>query len=59
MKNKISNLEKRLEEQEQYSRHSTLRLLADDSIIYKQIKNKEDAIKLQQDLDSAGKWEQD
>ena len=26
---------------------------------YKQIKNKEDAIKLQQDLDAAGKWEQD
>ena len=39
--------------------HSTLRLFADDSIIYKQIKNKEDAIKLQQDLDAAGKWEQD
>jgi hypothetical protein len=31
----------------------------DDSIIYKQIKNKEDAIKFQQDLDAAGKWEQD
>jgi hypothetical protein len=28
-------------------------------IIYKQIKNKEDAIKLQQDIDDAGKWEQD
>ena len=39
--------------------HSTLRLFADDNIIYKQIKNKEDAIKLQQDLDAAGKWEQD
>jgi hypothetical protein len=39
--------------------HSILRLFADDNIIYKQIKNKEDAIKLQQDLDAAGKWEQD
>jgi hypothetical protein len=27
--------------------------------LYKEIKNKEDAIKLQQDLDAAGKWEQD
>jgi hypothetical protein len=43
----------------EYIQHSTLRLFADDSIIYKQIKNKEDAIKLQQDLDAAGKWEQD
>jgi hypothetical protein len=34
--------------------HSILRLFADDNIIYKQIKNKEDAIKLQQDLDAAG-----
>jgi hypothetical protein len=34
-------------------------LLQHDSIIYKQIKNTEDAIKLQQDLDAAGKWEQD
>jgi hypothetical protein len=41
----------------EYIQHSTLRLFADDSIIYKQIKNKEDAIKLQQDLDAAGKWE--
>ena len=39
----------------EYIQHSTLRLFADDSIIYKQIKNKEDAIKLQQDLDAAGK----
>jgi hypothetical protein len=38
----------------EYIQHSTLRLFADDSIIYKQIKNKEDAIKLQQDLDAAG-----
>ena len=43
----------------EYVQHSTLRLFADDSIIYKQIKNKEDVIKLQQDLDAAGKWEQD
>ena len=43
----------------EYIQHSTLRLFADDSIIYKQIKNKEDAIKLQQDLDAAVKWEQD
>jgi hypothetical protein len=43
----------------EYIQHSTLRLFADDSIIYKQIKNKEDAIKLQQDLNAAGKWEQD
>ena len=43
----------------EYIQHSTLRLFADDSIIYKQIKNNEDTIKLQQDLDAAGKWEQD
>jgi hypothetical protein len=36
----------------EYNQHSTLRVFADDSIIYKQIKNKEDAIKLQQDLDA-------
>jgi hypothetical protein len=46
-------------EDRKYIQHSTLRLFANDSIIYKQIKNKEDAIKLQQDLDAAGKWEQD
>jgi hypothetical protein len=34
---------------EEYIQHSTLRLFADDSIICKQIKNKEDAIKLQQE----------
>ena len=42
-----------------YIEHSTLRLFADDSIIYRKIKNKDDAEKLQQDLIAAAKWEKD
>lgn len=43
----------------EYLHHSTLRLFADDSIIYKTIKNKNDSEKLQEDLNSAAKWEED
>ena len=43
----------------EYMQYSKLRLFADDSIIYKQIKTPDDAIKLQSDLDAAGRWEQD
>jgi len=42
----------------EYIQHST-RLFADDSIIYKTIRNKEDTQKLQEDLTSAAKWEKD
>ena len=40
-------------------KHSTLRLFADDSIIYKTIKDESDTHKLQEDLDAAAKWEND
>ncbi|XP_069109190.1 uncharacterized protein [Argopecten irradians] len=40
-------------------KHSTLRLFADDSIIYKTIHKQEDTQKLQHDLDNAGQWEHD
>ena len=43
----------------EYIKHSTLRLFADDSIIYKTIHNKDDTDKLQQDLNAAGQWETD
>jgi hypothetical protein len=39
--------------------HNTLRLFADDSIIYKTIRNKEDTQKLQEDLTSTAKREKD
>jgi hypothetical protein len=39
----------------EYIKHSTLRLFADDSIIYKTIRNKEDTQKQQEDLTSAAK----
>ena len=42
-----------------YIKHSTLRLFADDSIIYKNINNLYDAHKLQLDIEAAGRWEQD
>ena len=42
-----------------YLKHSTLRLFADDSIIYKVIRSQADAQQLQFDLDAAGKWEND
>ena len=43
----------------EYLKHSTLRLFADDSIIYKQINYISDARDLQEDLDAAARWEQD
>lgn len=43
----------------EYMKHSTLRLFADDSIIYKTIHKQEDTQKLQHDLDNAGQWEHD
>ena len=43
----------------EYLSYSTLRLFADDSIIYKQIKSLDDTTKLQHDLDAAARWEQD
>ena len=43
----------------EYIKHSTLTLFADDSIIYKTIRNKEDTQKQQEDLTSAAKWEKD
>ena len=42
-----------------YIQHSTLRLFADDSIIYKEINNENDAKLLQSDLEAAGRWETD
>lgn len=42
-----------------YIKHSQIRLFADDSIIYRPIKTQADCIKLQEDLESAVKWEQD
>ena len=42
-----------------YLQYSTLRLFADDSIIYKTIQNPSDLEKLQSDLDAAGRWEKD
>jgi hypothetical protein len=39
--------------------HSKLRLFADDSIIYRDIKTQDDCLRLQQDLDSAARWEAD
>ena len=42
-----------------YLQHSTLRLFADDSIIYKEIKCMNDCQKLQEDLESAARWERD
>ena len=42
-----------------YMKHSTLRLFADDSIIYRQIYSTSDSKLLQLDLEAAGKWEQD
>ena len=42
-----------------YLHHSQIRLFADDSIIYRQIKSTSDCLKLQEDLEGAIKWEQD
>jgi len=38
---------------------STVRLFADNSLVYRKIRNKEDAKLLQQDLDSLQTWERD
>ena len=43
----------------EYLTHSTLRLFADDCIIYKEIHSESDARNLQQDLEAAARWEQD
>ena len=43
----------------EYLQPSTLRLFADDSIIYKEIKTINDAQNLQLDLDAACRWEKD
>jgi hypothetical protein len=43
----------------EYLSHSKLRLFADDSIIYRDIKTQDDCLQLQQDLDSAARWEAD
>ena len=42
-----------------YLNYSTLRLFADNSIIYKEIHSMDDARNLQQDLEATAKWEQD
>ena len=41
----------------EYIKHSALGLFADDSILYKTIKDESDTHKLQEDLDAAAKWE--
>ena len=43
----------------EYIKHSRIRLFADDSMIYRQIKSQSDCLKLQEDLEAAIKWEQD
>ena len=40
-------------------KRSQLCLFADHSITYSEIHNQEDSIKLQLDLEAAGRWEQD
>jgi hypothetical protein len=41
----------------EYLSHSKLWLFTDDSITYRDIKTQDDCLKLQQDLDSAARWE--
>lgn len=43
----------------EYIQHSTLRLFADDSIIYREITSNHDSHLLQSDLEAAGRWEKD
>ena len=43
----------------EFLNHSALRLVADDSIIYKQIHSINDARELQEDLETAARWVQD
>ena len=40
-----------------YIQHSQIRLFADDAVLYKTIKSKEDSTLLQQDLDNLLRWE--
>jgi hypothetical protein len=42
----------------EYIKHSRIRLFADDSMIYRQIKSQSDCLNLQEDLEAAMKWEQ-
>ena len=42
-----------------YIKYSQIRRFAEDSIIYRPIRTQADCIKLQEDLESAVKWEQD
>ena len=37
-------------------RHSSVRLFADDSVVYRRIKDQHDQALLQEDLDSPGEW---
>ena len=43
----------------EYIKSSTVRLFADDCVIYKKITSQEDGISLQQDLDRLQQWERD
>ena len=43
----------------EYLPHFTLRLFADDSIIYKEIHSERDARNFKQDFEAAARWEQD
>lgn len=43
----------------EYIKRSTLRLFADESIIYREIHNINKTKPLQSDMDAAGKWAQD
>ena len=43
----------------EYFQHSTLRLFADDSIIYRNIRSVMDTKLLQSDLNAAARWEED
>ena len=42
-----------------YTKHSTIRLFADDCMLYRNIDSDEDRLKLQEDLDGLLKWEED
>ena len=43
----------------EYIKHSRIRLFADDSMIYRQIKSQSDCLKLQEDLEAAIRWKHD
>jgi hypothetical protein len=42
-----------------YTKHSTLRLFADDTLIYMAIHNRDDCSKLQEDITALGAWEKE